>query len=130
MGETRSRSIVLDAGALLAFERGDARLRELIRAARAAGVRLIVPAGVVGQVIRDRARQVTVRALLDADTTDVPVLDRVLAEVAGALCGRAGTADVIDASVVLAARRARAAVVTGDERDLRRLDATLTLHVV
>jgi len=46
----------------------------------------------------------------------------------GILCGRAGTSDVIDASVILIARRARASIVTSDTDDLRRLDPTATLH--
>lgn len=54
--------------------------------------------------------------------------DQVVAETAGVLCGRAGTSDVIDASVVLVARRERAVVVTSDVDDLRRLDPTLPLE--
>jgi hypothetical protein len=44
-----------------------------------------------------------------------------VAEAAGVLCRRAGTSDVIDASVVLTALRERAVVVTSDPDDLRRL---------
>ena len=128
MGAASSRAVVLDAGALIAFERADPRMRALLREAIRMGVRLVVPAGVVGQVCRGGARQVPLRALLKAETTSVPPLDRVLAEAAGALCGRAGTSDAIDASVVLVARRERAAVVTSDVEDLRRLDPTLRLE--
>ena len=58
----------------------------------------------------------------------MPPLTRALAEAAGALCGRAGTSDVIDASVVLVARRERAPVITSDVGDLRRLDPKLELE--
>jgi hypothetical protein len=58
----------------------------------------------------------------------VPALDQVLAEAAGLLCGRAGTSDVIDASVVLVARRERALVVTSDVADLHRLDPSWPLE--
>jgi hypothetical protein len=61
-------------------------------------------------------------------TTVVPALDQVLAEAAGVLCGRAGTSDVIDASVVLVARRERASVITSDADDLRHLDPQLSLE--
>jgi hypothetical protein len=61
-------------------------------------------------------------------TTAVPVVDQVLAEAAGVLCGRTRTADVIDASVVLVARRERAVVVTSDADDLRRLDPGVPLE--
>ena len=117
-------------GALIAFERGDARVRALFREALRVGSPLVIPAGVVGQVLRDGARQVPLRALLNGATTAVPALDRELAEAAGTLCGRTGTSDVIDASVVLVARREGAPVVTSDVDDLRRLDPTLRLERV
>jgi hypothetical protein len=65
---------------------------------------------------------------LKGPTTLVPPLDQVLAEAAGVLCGRAGTSDVIDASVVLVAKRERAVVVTRDVNDLRALDPGLVLE--
>jgi hypothetical protein len=120
----------LDAGALIAFERADARMRALCREAVRLGARLVIPAGVVGQVFRDSTRQVPLRALLNGPTTVVPPLDRALAEAAGALCGRVGTTDVVDASVVLVARLEHATVVTSDVNDLRRLDPSLNLERV
>jgi predicted nucleic acid-binding protein len=119
---------VLDAGALIAFERENPRIRALLRLALGAGVRLVAPAPVVAQVVRDRARQVPLRALLDGPTTTVPVLDRPLAEAAAMLCGRTGTSDVVDASLVLIARQERAPVITSDPDDLARLDPTLVLE--
>lgn len=130
MGKARPPVIVLDAGALIAFERGDARMRALLREALARKARVLVPAGVVAQVWRNAAKQVAIRAVLDEPTTAVIALDRAMAEAAGMLCGRTRTADVVDASVVLAARRARAPVVTSDADDLRRLDPELELHEV
>jgi hypothetical protein len=105
-------------------------MRALLRDALGAGARLVVPAGALAQVWRDGARQVPLRALVNGPTTAVSVLDQTLAEASGTLCGRAGTSDVIDASVVLTARRERAVVVTSDADDLLRLDPTLTLHSV
>lgn len=128
MGKARPRTIVLDAGALIAFERGDARMRALVRGALAGGIHLCIPAGALGQVWRGAARQAPLRALLKGPTTVVPALDQVLAEAAGALCGRTGTSDVIDASVVLLARRERAVIITSDIDDLRRLDEAALLE--
>jgi hypothetical protein len=129
VGKARSQAVVLDAGALIAFERGDGRMRALVREALKEGVRLVISAGALGQAWRGSPRQAPLRALVKGRTTVVPVLDQVLAEAAGALCGRAGTSDVIDASVVLVARRERAAVVvTSDVVDLRRLDPSLPLE--
>lgn len=130
MGKARAQAVVLDAGALIAFERGDARMRALVREALMTGARLVIPAAVLGQVWRGTARQAPVRALVKGPTTAVTVLDQVLAEAAGVLCGRAGTSDVIDASVVLVARRERAVVVTCDVGDLRRLDPGICLEQI
>ncbi len=130
MGKKSPPVVVLDTGALIAFERADAKMRALVREALRSGGRLVVPAGVVGQAWRDRARQVALGALLHGPMTVVPSLDQPLAEAAGILCGRADTSDVIDASVVLIARRERASIVTSDTDDLRRLDPTATIHRV
>lgn len=130
MGKTRSQTLVLDAGALIAFERGDERMRALLRASLDADHRLVFPAGVVAQVVRRPAEQVRLRGLISGPRSSVPPLDRTLAEAAGTLCGRAKTSDVVDASVVLVARRERAVVVTSDVDDLRRLDPTLPLERV
>ncbi|MES1178980.1 MAG: hypothetical protein ABUL62_31985 [Myxococcales bacterium] len=103
-------------------------MRALLREVTRAGIRLIVPAGVVAQVFRDRARQVPLGALLNGDRTAVPALDRTLAEAVGALCARVGTSDVVDASVVLVAKRERAAIITSDVDDLRALDPSAKLE--
>jgi hypothetical protein len=103
-------------------------MRALVREAIKTRTPLSIPAGVLGQVWRGAARQAPLRALVKGPTTVVPALDQVLAEAAGALCGRAGTSDVIDASVVLVARRVRALVVTSDVDDLSRLDPGLRLE--
>ena len=121
---------MLDAGALIAFERSDARMRALVREALREGARIVVPAGALAQVWRGAPRQVPLRALARGPTTVVPALDQVLAEAAGVLCGRSGTSDVVDASVVLVARRERAVVVTSDVDDLRHLDPGLPLERV
>ncbi len=127
MGPSRPRSVVLDAGALVAFERNDRRVRRLIELAAEHGASVHVPAGVVGQVWRDGSRQVRLARLLKSGLLDVQDLDLDEARAAGSLCGLAGTADLIDASVALLAGRHDAAVVTSDPDDLRRLDAHLSL---
>jgi rRNA-processing protein FCF1 len=128
MGKASPQTVVLDTGALIAFLRGDAKMRALVREALKTRARLVIPAGVLGQAWRGAARQVPLRALVKMPTTIVPSLDQVLAEAAGVLCGRVGSSDVIDASVVLVARRERAVVVTSDVQDLRRLDPSLPVE--
>ena len=48
-----------------------------------------------------------------------------MALAAGELCAASGTSDVVDAAVVLVARRHGGRVATSDPDDLRRLDARL-----
>jgi rRNA-processing protein FCF1 len=130
MGSPRPRAVVLDAGALIQFDRGHARMRALVRLALERSAQVIVPAGVLGQAWRDGSRQVPLAALLSARITLVESLDEPMAKAAGVLCGRSRTADVIDASVVLAARSRDAVVVTTDESDLRRIDPGLDVESV
>lgn len=130
MGEARPRTLILDSGALIAFERADERMRALLRAAIATDRRIVVPAGVVAQVFRGGPRQVALRSLLGTPIVEVPALDRVLAEAVGVLCGRSRTSDVIDASVVLHARQERSVVLTSDPADLLRIDPGLEIQRV
>ncbi len=114
---------VLDAGALVAIERGDRRARGHTEEE----ARVVIPAPVLAQVWRGGARQARIAALLKADTTIVEVFDEDVAKAAGVLLGRTGTSDVADASVVLAARLHEALVVTTDPADIRRLDPDLPI---
>jgi len=121
----------LDTGALIALERGDERVTALLdRALATPGAVIHIPAGVLAQAFRDGRRQVGLARLLAHRQTTVVPLDAVIARVVGLLLGVRGGEDVIDASVVVCARRYRQPVVTGDARDLRRLDPNLKLTVI
>lgn len=131
MGERSPvRGLTLDTGALIAFERGDAKMRQLLREALQAEARVIVPAGVVAQVWRDGRRQVELGLVLRASNVQVDALTAVLAMAVGELCARRRTSDVIDASVVLAARRFGTTVVTSDPDDIHGLDPSLRIRRV
>lgn len=130
MGKANPRPVVLDAGALILFDRADARVRALVRLARDRGVPLVVPSGALAQVWRDGSRQARLAALVGAETVRVDPLDEPAAKAAGVLCGRAGTSDVVDASVVIAARAYRASVLTTDPDDLRRLDPEVEIQAL
>jgi hypothetical protein len=116
--------ITLDAGALIALDRGDKRLIALLQRALAQRLKLRVPSGVVGQAWRDGRVQVTLARFLRIEEVEIVPLDEQLARACGELCGATGTADIIDASVVILARERRDHIVTSDPRDLRRLDPT------
>lgn len=127
MGTKRTRATALpgvtfDAGALIALERGEGRMIALLRQALLEGRKFRVPTGVVGQVWRDGRRQVVLSRFLKGNEVNVVSLDEGLSRAAGELCGFTGTADVIDASVVLVARGTKDIIVTSDPTDLRRLD--------
>ena len=115
----------LDSGALIAFERGSPRMLALVERSVDHGIALSVPAGVVAQTWRGGARQARLSRLLHGPSTEIVPLDGLTAQAAGVLCGRAGTADVVDASVVVCARERGQRVVSGDPDDLLAIDPTL-----
>lgn len=120
----------LDAGALIAFERGERRVVAIVARALNHRDQLVVPAGVVGQVWRDGRRQARLAKLLGSEVTQIVGLEDLQARSAGQLCGASGTNDVVDASVVLCARAHGHGIVTSDPDDLRALDPRIRLTVV
>jgi hypothetical protein len=125
------RGFTLDTGALIALERGEERVIAMLdRALTTPGTTINIPAGVLAQAFRDGSRQVSLTRLLKSPQTSVVALDHVLARVIGVLLGARGLNDVVDASVVVCARRYRQPAVTSDPDDLRRLDPDLPLEVI
>lgn len=116
--------ITLDAGALIALDRGDKRLIALLTRALAQRLKIRVPSGVVGQAWRDGRVQVTLARFLRIDEVEISPLDEQLARACGELCGATDTSDIIDASVVILARQRRDHIITSDPHDIRRLDPT------
>ena len=123
--------LTLDAGALIALERGEERMRALLQRFRSEPEAILhIPAGVLAQVLRNPRRQARISRLLAHHRVIVVALDEQTARVAGLLLGLRDGSDAIDASVVVCARRHGQAVVTGDLDDLRRLDPGLRLTLV
>jgi len=122
--------LTFDTGALVAIDRGDRRIQALLDEAAAIGAGIAVPAGVIAQAWRGSSRQARLGRFLRLSTITAVVLDEPEARAAGALCGLTGTADIVDASVVICARRRGHTVVTGDENDLRALDPRLRIVTV
>lgn len=119
--------LTLDRGALIAFERNDRTVVALIARSLHHKLSMAVPAGVIGQVWRDGRRQARLARLLSAAELEVEALDDERAREAGQLCGVKGTSDVIDASVVLCAKRRGHRISTSDVVDLARLDPSISL---
>lgn len=125
MGPSGTRPLILDAGALIGFERRVVRVRALLETALRETRRVVIPAGVVAQVWRDGARQARLAALVGDPRVDVRPLDLEGAKAVGALCGRAGASDVVDGHVALLGREEDGVVLTSDSKDLTRLDRSL-----
>jgi len=115
-------TLVLDAGALIAIDKAHRPTLIVMEAARRQGREVVVPAAVVAQVWRGGARQARLARFLSARGVDVEALTDGGARAAGVMCGRAGTADIVDASVVVTAQHYRATVVSSDRSDLEILD--------
>ncbi len=127
---TRDAGITLDAGALIAFERRAPAVVAILRDALRRGASITIPAGALAQAWRDGRRQARLAQLLGGDFVTLEPLDGMAARAAGQLCGVTGTSDVIDASVVLCAKRRQQTIMTSDPGDLRRLDPALRLIAI
>jgi hypothetical protein len=119
--------VTLDAGGLIALDRDDRRVVVLLARARETGAQVTVPAPALAQAVRRPERQARLSRLIRQPGTDVIALDRVDATHVGRLLAASGTSDIVDAHVVICARRAAQPVVTSDPGDLRQLDPALRL---
>ena len=119
--------ITLDAGALVALDRDSRQIITLLARAAERGHRITIPSTAFAQAIRNPARQVRLRKLVRQASTDLIPLDAKDATAVGLLLARTGTADVVDAHVVVCAKRSGQTIVTSDPKDLRRLAPTLRL---
>jgi hypothetical protein len=122
--------VTLDAGGLIALDRDDRRVLRLLARASERGMRITIPATALAQAIRNPARQARLSRLLRQAGTDLVALDGSDATAVGILLARTGTADIVDAHVVVCARRAGQSVVTSDAAELKRIAAELQLVAV
>ena len=119
-------SVVYDVGVLVGAERNDRRIWADHRARLELGLVPVTTAPVVAQVSRS-PRQAQLRRLLQG--CEVVAFTGDQADDVGNLLGRAGTADVVDAHLVMTAARVGEVVVTSDPDDLRTLVAALRSKV-
>ena len=129
-GRSRAESLmalVLDAGALIAYERGDDRVVGLPpRRPSTTNVPVRTSAAVVAQVWRDGARQARLARVLAA-VHEEP-LDPDRARHVGLLLGANGTSDVVDAAVVDVAEDGDE-ILTADPEDIAALARSAGLRV-
>jgi hypothetical protein len=106
--------LILDAGFLISVDRGEDSARFIITAANRSGTALHTTHPVVAQVWRDGSRQARLASFLRTVSVhpfdDGPTVGRIL--------GLSGSADVVDAHLVIIALRLNDDILTGDPDDL------------
>lgn len=122
--------LTFDAGGLIALDRNERRVLVLLDRALRRGYRITIPATAFAQVVRSPARQVRLSRLARQPSTDLVPLDGLDATQVGVMLASSSTADIVDAHVVICARRAGQPIVTSDPEDLRRLDPRVQVVVV
>ena len=113
--------MILDAGLLISIDRGTDSARQFVEAARRAREALHTTHPVVAQAWRGGSRQVRLAKFLKSVELH-PFED---GKVVGELLGRTGALDVVDAHLVLLAKRLGHDILTGDPFDLAALVAAL-----
>ena len=120
-------SLLLDAGAFVAIERGDRDVVALIKRERLAQRPPLSHGGVVAEIWRGGSgRQAGVARLLSG--VEVRALDEELGKKAGVLLGRSGADDAVDAALVCLAADGDD-ILTSDPGDLRSLAEAAGVHV-
>lgn len=109
---------VLDAGALVAVDKRDRRVRAMLQLLHAQGVPLYTSVAAVAQVWRDGRKQ----ALLARVLAGVKIVGLAPGDekAIGELLAKAGTSDVVDAHVACLVRNGDR-LLTSDATDLQRL---------
>jgi predicted nucleic acid-binding protein len=122
--------VTLDAGGLIALDRADRRVIALLARAAELGARITVPATALAQAMRSPARQARLSRLIRQPSASITSLDAADATQVGVLLATSRTSDIVDAHVVICARRHGEAIVTSDPDDLLQLDPKVRLIVV
>jgi predicted nucleic acid-binding protein len=111
--------LTLDAGALIAYERGQERIREILAVSYERGFVPTIPAIALAEVWRGDAKDARVARLLKASS--IEILDERIARAAGSLRRATRGADAIDACIAVGVRRRGDAIATSDPDDMRAL---------
>jgi predicted nucleic acid-binding protein len=111
--------LTLDAGALIAYERGQERIRKILAVGYERGFVPTIPAIALAEVWRGDAKDARVARLLKASS--VELLDERTARAAGSLRRATPGANAIDACIAVGVRRRGDAIATSDPGDMRAL---------
>lgn len=122
-----SGGFMLDAGALIAIDRGDRRMLALLEEARRARLSISVTAPVVGQTWRDGRTQARLASFLKQSTVEVMPFGATDARAVGKLATMCRHSDVIDVHLVLLALERAQTVVTSDPIDIRKASPRIAI---
>lgn len=111
--------LTLDAGALIAYERGQERIRKILTVGYERGFVPTIPAIALAEVWRDDAKDARIARLLKA--CSIEVVDERLARAAGGLRRATPGANAVDACIAVGVRRRGDAIATSDPDDMRAL---------
>lgn len=111
-------ALVLDAGALIGTDRGDARVGARLRIAQQHRIRVVSSVAVVAQVWRSGTRQARLARVLRG--IDIGEIDDAESRRIGELLGLSRTADIADAHLALVVRPGDL-VLTSDIEDIEHL---------
>lgn len=117
--EAAGGAFVLDAGALIAFERSEEQIDAFLEEVIEEGDEILIPASVLAQVWRGGPRSARLARLMAGSISDI--LDEARAKEVGERLGRRDKADIADAHVVCCALERDAELVTSDPEDMEGL---------
>lgn len=114
------KSVVLDAGALIAIDRGSSTVRGYVLLADRGLVALFTSAAAVAQAWRGGARQARLARFLGSDLLIEEPLGADASRRIGTLAAALGTRDVVDGHIAVIALDRDAIVLTSDTADIAR----------
>ena len=114
------KNVVLDAGALIALDRGSAPVRAYVLLADRGKLALFTSSAVVAQVWRGGSRQARLTRFLGSDLVSEIPLDPEAGRRIGVLAAAVSSRDVVDGHVALLALDRDAVVLTSDREDIAR----------
>jgi hypothetical protein len=118
-GEGSQGAFVLDAGALIAFERFEERIETFLEEVLEGDDEIVIPASALAQVWRGGPRSARLARLMAGSLGDP--LDEARAKEVGERLGDRDRADVADAHVVCCALDRVAIAITSDPDDIEAL---------
>ena len=113
--QVAAQRLILDSGAVIAWARGDARVRAMLTRALELGLDVRIPVAVLAETLRGGPSDAPVHRVRNA--VDVFPTGESTGRLAGALLGRTGGTNTVDALVAAEAITTTADVLTGDVDD-------------